>query len=65
LCVVAVVAQVVESLVGVFDCDFGACWGGEEGLGHGGVEVGAVAVVLMGGEDEELRDAGAVWKGGG
>ena len=61
--VVAVVAEVVEGFVGVLDGDFGAGWGGEEGFGYGGVEVGAVAVALVGGEDEELRDSGAVREG--
>ena len=55
--VVAVIAQVVEGFAGVFDGDFEAGGGGEEGFGHGGVETGAVGVVLVGREDEELGDA--------
>lgn len=63
--VVAVVAEVVEGFVGVFDCYFGDVGVGEECLDHGVVEVGAVAVGVVGGEDEELRDAGSGWEGGG
>ena len=61
--VVAVVAEVVEGFVGVFDGYFEAGGGGEKGVDHGVVEVGAVAVGVVGGEDEELRDAGAVGEG--
>lgn len=57
--VVAVVAEVVEGFVGVFDGDFGAGGGCEEEVGHAVVEVGAVRVGLVGWEDEELGDAGA------
>ena len=49
--VVAVIAQVVEGFVGVFDGDFGAGGVGEEGRCHGVVEVGAVGVRLVGRED--------------
>lgn len=62
--VIAVVAEIVEGFVGVFDGYFGAGGGGEEGAYHGVVEVGAVAVGVVGGEDEELGDAGAVREGG-
>ena len=61
--VIAVVAEVIEGFVGVFDGYFGAGGGGEEGCDHVVVEVGAVAVGVVGGEDEELGDAGAVGKG--
>ena len=61
--VVAVVAEVVEGFVGVFDGYFETGGGGEEGVDHGVVEVGAMAVGVVGGEDEELRDAGAVGEG--
>ena len=61
--VVAVIAEVVEGFVGVFDCDFYAGGVGEEGFYHGIVEVGAVAVGVVGGEDEELGDAGSVREG--
>ena len=61
--VVAVVAEVIEGFVGVFDCDFYAGGVGEEGFYHGVVEVGAVAVGVVGGEDEELGDAGSVGEG--
>lgn len=63
--VVAVVAEVVESFVGVFDGDFGTVGGGEEVGCHDGVEVGAVGMGLVGGEDEELGDAGAGGEGCG
>ena len=63
--VVAVVAEVIEGFVGVFDGDFGGGGGGVEGVVHGVVEVGAVGVGLVGGEDEELRDAVAGGEGGG
>ena len=63
--VVAVVAEVVEGFVGVFDGDFDAGGVGEEDFDHGVVEVGAVAVGVVGGEDEELGDAGSVGKGVG
>ena len=61
--VVAVVAEVVEGFVRVFDGDFEAGGVGEEGAYHCIVEVGAVAVRVVGGEDEELRDAGSVGEG--
>ena len=61
--VVAVVAEVVEGFVRVFDGDFEAGGVGEEGAYHCVVEVGAVAVRVVGGEDEDLRDAGSVGEG--
>ena len=57
--VVAVVAEVVEGFVGVFDGYFGAGWGVEEVRVDCVVEVGAVGVGLVGWKDEELGDAGA------
>ena len=57
--VVAVVAEVVEGFVGIFDGDFGAGGGGAEGFDHCVVEVGAVSVRVVRGEDEELRYSGA------
>ena len=61
--IVAVVAEVVEGFVGVFHCDFYAGGVGEEGFYHGVVKVGAVAVGVVRGEDEELGDAGSVGEG--
>ena len=61
---VAVVAEVVEGFVGVFDGDFGASGGGEEGACYSLVEVCAVGVALVGREDQELGYAGAGGEGG-
>lgn len=63
--VVAVVAQVVKGFVGVLDRDFAHGGRGEEGAGEGVVEVRAVRVGLVRGEDEELGDARAGGEGGG
>lgn len=52
--VVAVVAQVVKGFVWVFDGDFEDVGVAQKGAGHGVVEVGAVGVMLVGFEDEEL-----------
>ena len=52
--VVAVIAQVVEGFVRVFNGDFRAGGVREEDMNHGCVEVGAVGVGLVGREDEEL-----------
>ena len=63
--VVAVVAEVIEGFVGVFDGDFGAGWVGEKEGCHRVVEVGAVAEGLVGWEDEELGDPFAAGERGG
>lgn len=57
--IVAVVPEVIEGFVGIFDGDFGAGGRGKEGCCHGIEEVGAVGVVLVGGDDQELGDAGS------
>ena len=62
--VVAVVAEVVEGFVGVFDGEFGAGGRVEEVGVDCLVEAGAVGVGLVGWEDEELGDAGAEGEGG-
>lgn len=63
-CEVVEVAEVVEGFVGVFDCYFEGRGVGEVVRENGGVEAGAVATAVEGGEDDELRDAGAAGEGG-
>ena len=49
--VIAIVAQVVEGFIGVFNCDLRTCWGGEKGFDHCVIEMGAVTMRMVGGED--------------
>ena len=63
--VVAVVAEVVEGFIGVFDCEFGAGGRVEEVGIDCFVKMGPVGMGLVGREDKELGDARAGWKIGG
>lgn len=62
--VVKEVAEVVEGLVGIFDGDLGDGGGVQELADDGFVKMSPMRVFLMGGENEELRYAGARWERG-
>lgn len=52
--VIAVVSQVVEGFVGIFDGDLRTCGRGSECFDHGVVKMCAVSMGMVGRENEEL-----------